>query len=450
MKKTDILIIGGGPAGIVAALTAKQNYPSKEITLIRQEQKVVIPCGIPYIFHRLTSIDQNIIPDQPLIENKIDLVVQKVVAIKPEEKTVILENNEQFQYDKLILATGSSPRIIPIPGADKDGVIFIKKDYQYLKSIRQALLAAKNVVIIGGGFIGVEIAEELSGLEKVNISIVEMLDHCLMSNFDEEFAIAAEKKLEEKGVKIYTKSKVKSIGGQDKAEYVELENGEKIEADIVIVSAGAKANVDLAKNAGLKVEERGGIWVDEYLRTSQPDILAIGDCAQTKDFITGKNVPIMLASIATSEARIAANNLYQLQDLRENKGTCGAFATSVNGLTLAAAGLTESRAKKENIDYVVGQAQAVNRHPGSLPGAQPITAKLIFSKSSERLLLGGQIMGPECVGEMINIVAIAIQQKTSIFDLLNWQIATHPLLTAAPTTYPLIIAAQDAKNKLAQ
>jgi len=445
--KTDILIIGGGPAGVVAAVTARKNYPSKQITLIRKEKRSVIPCGIPYIFHRLKSVEQNLMPDKALSDNKVDLVIGEAVKIKPEEKEVILKNNDVCGYDKLILALGSSPRLIPIPGAEKEGVWLIRKDYEYLTKFREAVLKSKKIVIIGGGFIGIEFAEELSGIDGLDISIVEMLDYCLAANFDQEFAMAAEEKIKNKEVKIYTGMKVKEIGGDKKAEYVELDNGEKLPADMVILSIGARPNIDLAKEAGIKTEEKGGIEVDEYLRTSISDIFAVGDCAQTKDFITGKNIPIMLASVAANEARIAANNLYQLRLIRENKGTVGVFSTYVDGLALGAAGLTEQKAKEEQIDYITGQAEAPNRHPGGLPGAEKIKVKLIFAKSSEGLLLGGEIMGPESVGEMINILSLAIQQKTSLFDFNTWQIATHPLLTSAPTVYPIIAAAQNALAK---
>ena len=307
---------------------------------------------------------------------------------------------------------------------------------------------SKDIVIIGGGFIGVEIADDISRIKNKNINIVELLDHCLAANFDQEFAKVAEEQLKNKGVKIYTKTKIQNIGGKERVEFVELDKGEKIPADLVIISIGAKPNIKLAKEAGINTEERGGIWVDEYLRTNIPDIFAVGDCAQTRDFVTGKNIPILLASVATSEARIAANNLYQLELIRENKGTVGVFSTKVGDLVLAAAGITENRAKKEGFDYIVGQAEAPNHHPGKLPETKSIKVKLIFAKSSENLLLGAEIMGPESISEMINILALAIQQKTSLFDFNTWQIATHPLLTSAPTVYPLIKASQEAMMKL--
>ncbi|MBU1037046.1 FAD-dependent oxidoreductase [Patescibacteria group bacterium] len=445
--KTDILIIGGGPSGIVAATTARKNYPSKQIILIRKEKQAVIPCGIPYIFYRLNSVEQNLMSDQSLSDNKINLVIGEVIEIKPREKKIIIKNGDILSYDKLILALGSEPQLIPIPGIEKRGIWLVKKDFEYLKKFRQKVLKSKKVVIIGGGFIGVEFAEELSSIKRLDISIIEKLDHCLITNFNKDFAIAAEEKLKNKGVKLFTKRTVREIGGNKEAEYVELDNGEKLPADIIILSIGAQPNIDLAKKAGIKTEEKGGIWVDEYLRTNISDVFAIGDCAQTKDFISGRNILIMLASVATTEARIVANNLYQIELVRENKGTIGVFSTYIDGLALGAVGLTEKRAKKEKIDYLIGEAEASNHHPTSLPGAEKIKVKLIFSKTSEGLLLGGEIIGPESIGEMLNILSLAIQQKVSLFDFNTWQIATHPLLTSAPTVYPIITAAQDALVK---
>ena len=448
MKKVDVLIIGGGPAGVVAAVTAKKRYPEKEIALIRKTEKAIIPCGIPYIFSRLSSVEDNLMPDAPLKNNGINLIIDQVIKIEPSEKKVILEKGKELFYDKLILALGSEAHLIPLSGIEKEGVWLIKKDYDYLVKLREAVLKAKNIVIVGGGFIGVEIADDISRIKNKNINIVELLDHCLAANFDQEFAKVAEEQLKNKGVKIYTKTKIQNIGGKERVEFVELDKGEKIPADLVIISIGAKPNIKLAKEAGINTEERGGIWVDEYLRTNIPDIFAVGDCAQTRDFVTGKNIPILLASVATSEARIAANNLYQLELIRENKGTVGVFSTKVGDLVLAAAGITENRAKKEGFDYIVGQAEAPNHHPGKLPETKSIKVKLIFAKYSENLLLGAEIMGPESISEMINILALAIQQKTSLFDFNTWQIATHPLLTSAPTVYPLIKASQEAMMKL--
>ena len=448
MAKTDILIIGGGPAGVTCALTARKNYPDKEIVLVRDREKSVIPCGIPYIFYRLKSAEEDILPDKILEDNDIKLLIQKAVEILIDNKKVRFENGKEIEYEKLVLATGSEPVFVPIKGVDKKGVFVIKKDLNYLKELREAVLEAKNIVIIGGGFIGVEVAEEISSIKGKNISIVERGSHCLETNFDKEFTKVVEEKLKEKGVKLYTGKVVEEIEGGEKVEYVRLNTKEKLPCDLILLSIGARPNIQLAKTAGIRVVEKGGIWVDEYLRTNIGDIFAVGDCAQTKDFFTRKDVPIMLASTACNEARIAGSNLYKIQNLKENKGTLGAFSTSILGVGLGAAGMTEKIAKKEKFDYVVGKAEIVNRHPGKLPGAESIFIKLIFLAGSEGYLLGGEVMGPESIGETVNIISLLIQQKMSAFDLQTLQISTHPLLTASPISYPLIVAAQDAIKKM--
>ncbi len=441
--ETDILIIGGGPAGLVAAVTARKNNSQKKITLIRKNKEGPIPCGIPYIFSRLDSVDKNLMTDQPLTDARVDLIINQAIKVDTKNKKVVLKDNQEWSYEKLIIATGSQSVLIPVPGANLAGVWQVKKDCSYLKKMRQTLTKAKNIVIIGGGFIGVELAEELASFKEKNIYIIEMLGRCLATNFDNEFTQAAEKKLKEKGVNIYTDSKVARISGQKKVEYVELADGKKIPTDQVIISIGARPNVELAKSAGIKIEERGGIWVDEYMKTNIPDILAVGDCAQTKDMLTRKNTLVMLASVACFEARIAAANLYEPKI--KNKGTVGAFSTYLNGLALAAVGFIEERAKNEGIDIIVGKAEVPNHHPGHLPNTQSITVKLIFSKK-DKILIGGEIMGPASVGEMINILSLAVQKRITAGELSNLQFATHPLLTPAPTCYPLIVAASNLKT----
>jgi pyruvate/2-oxoglutarate dehydrogenase complex dihydrolipoamide dehydrogenase (E3) component len=443
MIKTDILIIGGGPAGIVSAATARKNNADKKITLIRENKKEVIPCGIPYIFNRLDSVEKNLMPDKSLKTNKIDLLIDKAVKIDTSKKIVNSQSDKKINYNKLIIATGSKPVLIPIKGIDKKGVWQIKKDFEYLKKLREAVLKSKNIMIIGGGFIGVEIAEELSSIKKLNISIIEKLNHCLITTFDKEFAATAEEKVKQKGVKIFASAAVKEIIGKNKVESVKLDNGKNIPADLVILSIGTRPDVALVEETKIKLGNYNGIWVDKYMRTNIPDVFAIGDCAETKDFFTGKSIPIMLASTAVTEARIAGANLYQLKNLRKNKGTITAFSTYVDGLVLGGTGITENRARQENFNVIVGASKCPNHHPKNLPNTESIKVKLIFSKTS-KTLLGGQIIGPESASEMINILALAVQKEMTVYDFETLQISTHPLLTASPTIYPLIAAAQNA------
>ena len=446
MDKTDILIIGGGPAGIVAAVTARKSNLTKKIVLVREKEKSIIPCGIPYIFNRLDSVEKDLMPDKPLERNNIDLLIDEAIKIDTTNKKVFFKSGNELTFEKLILATGSKPTLIPIEGIDKKGVWHIKKDFEYLKEFRKAVLKSKKIVILGGGFIGVELAEELSSFKGLDISIVEKLEHCLITSFDEEFCIVAEEKLKEKGVKIHTNTLVEKIVGKNKVESVKLKD-KKIPADLVILSIGAKPNAELAKKAGTKLGKYGGIEVNEYMETSSKDVFAIGDCAETKGLLTKKYIPVMLASTACHEARIASANLYKRRKLIKNDGTLSVFSTFVNGLAIGIAGLSERRCKEEGLDIITGKSEAPNHHPSALPNTQNIKVKLIFSRNSGRLL-GGQIIGPESIGEMLNILALAIQKETTIYNLDVLQIATHPLLTASPTIYPLISAAYSALTKM--
>ena len=442
MTKTDILIIGGGPAGMVAAVVTRKNNPDKKITLVRETEKCVVPCGLPYIFNRLPAVEKDMMPDKAYEANKINLIIGEAVKVDSQNKKVLLKNGEEISCEKLVLATGSSPAMIPIKGVELGGVYQIKKDIKYLEKLREAILKAKNIVIIGGGFIGTELAEELSSIKNKNISIVEILNHCLIANFDEEFAMAGENKIKEKGVELYFKTAVEEIIGGNKVEKVKLNNDEEIPADLVIMAVGARPNIKLAEKAGIKIIEKGGIWVDEFMQTNIPDIFAIGDCAETKSFFTGKNSLVMLASVACYEARIAGANLYrEKKDLIKNNGTVAAFSTYLDRLVLGAVGLNETTAKKENIKIIIGESEAPSHHPGTLPNTEIIKVKLVFEKSS-KILLGGQITGPESVAEMINLIAVAVQQKMTARELENLQVATHPLITAPPTAYPVIKAAE--------
>lgn len=179
------------------------------------------------------------------------------------------------------------------------------------------------------------------------------------------------------------------------------------------------------------------------MRTVDPDIFAIGDCAGKRDFFTRKDAPIMLASVATAEARIAGANLYQLKVLREIKGTIGVFSTYVGGLVLGSAGLTENKAKQEGFDVISGKAEVVDKHPSAMPGVHNMLVKLVFSKESQALL-GGQVAGGMSCGELINAIGIAVQKRFTITELETLQIATHPCLTSSPITYPLVLASQNA------
>ncbi|MBT1247603.1 MULTISPECIES: FAD-dependent oxidoreductase [unclassified Thermosipho (in: thermotogales)] len=440
-QKYNVITIGGSAAGIVAATTGKCCYPDKSFLMIRKEKDAMVPCGIPYVFGFLGTTEKNIIPLAPIEKAGIDFLQDEVIKIDRKEKKIFTKNGNEFEYEKLILATGSKPFIPNIPGKDLENVFYVPKNKEYLDKMLEALKGLNKIVVIGAGFIGVEISDQLAHIGK-DVTLVEILPHILGKAFDSDIASIAQKELESMGIKVLTNTKVTEITGSDRVEEVKLENNEILKADAVIFATGYTPNSELAKNMGLELNKYNAIRVDSYMRTSDPDIFAIGDCAQKVDFITRKSVSIMLASTATSEARIAGMNLYKLSTVRSFLGTIGIFSTKIGNKVFASAGLTEEEALKNNFDVKTGYFEGVDKHPGSLPNTNKQIVKLIVSKESD-IIIGGEVVGGDSAGELINVIGMAIQKNTSITELFISQIGTHPLLTSAPTAYPLIKAAQN-------
>ncbi len=243
MRKTDILVIGGSAAGATAALTARRHYPEKEVTLMRQETVVPIPCGIPYIFGTIGSPSKNVMPDAPLEKEDVKIAVEKVESLDL-ARQVVRTSEGEFGYERLILATGSVPARIPVPGADKDGVFPIFKDMAHLEELQQKLQSATHVVVIGGGFIGIEFADEIQKIGGKTVTVLEIAAHCLSLAYDEEFCIEMENALQARGVQIRTKARVAEILGNGRVESVRLSDGALIPAEVVILGVGSASTDD--------------------------------------------------------------------------------------------------------------------------------------------------------------------------------------------------------------
>jgi len=443
----NVIIVGGGPAGIITALTAKSVYPDISVCLVKEIGDGVIPCAIPYMMHTLSDPKQNTMGNMPLEKAGIDIIVGRVITFDPKARSVTLESGQVLSYERLVLATGTESVIPPIPGIEKEGVFSIRKSLSAMTKLRQKVHQAKSVAIIGGGFIGAEFADELSHESKVDVHLIEIMPKLLVTAFDDEFCDEVATVLGSKGIHTHCGNRVASIDGHRQVKSVTLDSGGKIQADMVLVSTGARPATDLAHKAGVRLAENGSIWVDEYMRTDAEDVFAVGDCAVKRDFFTRKAAPVWLASTATAEARNAGTNIYGIRVLHQIQGTIAAFSTKIGGFSFASAGMTCRACQKEGFRYVTGTAAAPDRHPGMLPGSSELKVKLIFADRSG-VILGGQMSGGPSVGELINMIALAIQKKVTVRELDMLQIATHPLLTSAPTVHPVINAAHQALAKL--
>lgn len=437
-KSVDIVVVGGSAAGVTAAITARRHYPSKTVLLVRKEAKVSIPCGIPYICGTVGSPENNLIPDAALEKEQVEILVSEATAIDRERKHVVTPADE-IAYDRLIVATGSVPATPPIPGVEKAGIFTILKDVEHLRKMQEHLKSARDIVVVGGGFIGIEFADEIRKMGGKTITIVEIASHCLSLSYDEEFCVEAEQVIRTNGITIHTSSKVTGFTGNGHVTGVQLSNGQILKADAVILGTGSKANAELAKAAGLRIGSTGAIDVDRAMRTSDRHIFACGDCAEKVSFFGGGHSTLKLASIATSEARIAGANLFGIT--RENSGTVGVWSTALGDFALGTAGLTETMAKAWGYDTVVALVEGPNRHPAGMPGGAKTKVKLVFECNSG-VLLGGQVRGNSSAGEMINAISACVQRRMTAEDIAMFQMGTHPALTASPIVYPLVNAAE--------
>ena len=438
MKKADVVILGG-LSGISAGISCRRHYPDKKVVLIRKEGTVLIPCGIPYIFGTVGGPENNVIPDGLLENNGIELVTDEALNLDRDKKIVYLKDNEEIEYDKLIFATGSEPVIPPIPGIDKENVFPVKKEFDYLKKVLREMNEVKDVVIIGGGFIGVEFADECRKTRDVNVTVVEMQSHCLKLAMDNEYCDEAKSQLEDAGVEVITEDRVVSLNGGEAVESVRLASGKELKADLVILGIGCVPNSKLAEKAGLELGFRKGIKVDRFMRSyTDPNIFACGDCCTKESFFDGKPSGVMLASVATSEARIAGANLFS--PVHHSCGVISVFATVINGRAFGVAGLTERVARENKKAIIVAEAAAPDTHPGGMPDSTMLKVKLIFAKDTG-ILLGGSVSGGKSTGEMVNVLSACILHHMTANDIVMFQMGTHPALTSSPIAYPIVNAA---------
>ncbi|MFZ7131675.1 MAG: CoA-disulfide reductase [Eubacteriales bacterium] len=430
-----VLIVGGVAGGASAAARLRRNDENAEIIMFERGEYISFAnCGLPYYIGNIIEERDALLVETPEEMNKrfkIDVRVNnEVVSIDRDNKKVQVKNlktGEEYSesYDKLILSPGSSPLKPPIPGIDAPNIFTIWnipdtdaiKNYVDTKEIKKA-------AVVGGGFIGLEMAENLHELG-YEVSIVELADQ-VMAPIDYEMAQILHKNIATNGVDLRLNDGVKEFNYKDGVTEITLNSGNKIDADIVILSIGVRPNSKLAKDSGLKINDRGGIIVDSTLKTSDEDIYAVGDVIEVEDFVNGGKTMVPLAGPANKQGRIAANNIAGINDVY--KGTQGTSVAKVFDFTVSSTGANEKTlkrlGKKYGEDYLVAYAHN-NNHAGYYPGSSKINMKIIFEKEGGKIL-GVQAVGMDGVEKRVDVIATAMRYDGTVYNLADLELAYAP------------------------
>lgn len=456
-----VLIIGGVAAGPKAASKIIRMNPQADITIIEKGEFLSYAgCGLPYYVSGEIKEQKNLMEtpagtlrDSAFFQDVKNLHVKnrtEALEIDRENKKVRIKELDSgteswIAYDKLVIASGAEPVIPPIPGIDKRNVFTLHgvNDAEGIKSLLK-LQKARDVVVIGGGLIGVETTEALVS-HGCRVTIVEMLPR-LLGILDWEIARLIEQHLEAKGVKVMTKTKALSLDtveGQDPGIVNEVRTDQGgVPADMVILAIGVRPNIKLAKQAGFNIGEKTkAIQVDDHMRTSDPDIYAAGDCVESKDRLTGKPCFVPLGSTANKQGRVAGINICDGDEIFP--GVLGSTVCKVFDYCVARTGLTEEMAKVEGYDTVTALAPAPDR-AHYMPQARPLFLKIVADKRTGRLL-GVQATGPGDGAKRIDVAATAITAGMTLDQVANLDLSYAPPYSSAMDN--LITAANVARNK---
>lgn len=447
------LIIGGVAGGATVAARLRRLDEKADVILFERGEYVSYAnCGLPYYIGNTIKERGKLFVQTAegfRARFRIDIRTrQEVTRIAPERKAVEVRNlitGETYteNYDKLVLSPGAEPLRPRIPGVD-DERIFTLRNVPDTDRIKEYALkrGAKAAVVIGGGFIGLEMAENLRHLG-LRTTIVEMADQ-VMTPIDFPMAAIVHQHLIQQGIHLILKDGVDHFErNEGQPLTVCLNSGKRVEADLVILSIGVRPETKLAQEAGLKLGDLGGIAVDDHLRTSDPDIYALGDAIEVNHLVTGGKAKIPLAGPANKQGRIVADNI-ALGDKSVYKGSIGTSIAQVFDLTVAATGANAKLLDREGIPYVASYTHSAS-HAGYYPGATMLALKLLFSPTDGRLL-GAQIVGSEGVDKRIEMLAQTIQRGGTIADLTELEHAYAPPYSSAKD--PVNMAGFVAENIL--
>ncbi len=446
-----LLIIGGVAGGATAAARARRVDEAADIILFERGEYISFAnCGLPYyIGNIITKRESLLVITATALRARYRLDIRQfseVTEINRLTKEVTVKDLKRGRiytekYDKIILSPGAEPVKPPLEGINLENIFSLRSipDSDKIKACVDTK-KPESAVIVGGGFIGLEMAENLAHMG-VKVTIIEMLDQ-VMAPIDYEMAAIVHAHLKEKGVSLILGDGVKSFSKAESRIKVITGKGVETVCDMVLLSIGIRPENRLAKEAGLEIGKRGGIIVDSGMRTSDPDIFAAGDAVEIKDFISGYPVMTALAGPANKQARIAADNA--MGRTAVFRGTIGTAVAKVFDLTVASTGYNEKTLKQYNIPYMTSYTHS-NSHAGYYPDAKMMAIKLIFTPGSGKIL-GAQIIGSEGVDKRIDVTATAIHGSMTVYDLEELELAYAPPYSSAKD--PINIAGFVAANIL--
>lgn len=438
-----IVIIGGVAAGASAAARLRRLDEEADILMFERGQDISFAnCGLPYYVGGVIAKKNRLLVQTPRAMARrfaIDVrVLTEVQEIIPAEKRVVahdLGSGEMYSenYDYLILCPGAQPIVPDIPGINRPNVYTVRNipDSEKIKAHVEES-GVRNVVILGAGFIGMEMAEMMQ-LRGLNVTVVEAGSQ-ILGILDPEMAHLAEKYVASEGVKFIKGDIPVELAGDPAVDKVILQSGTEIPADLVILGIGVRPETWLAEQAGLKLGETGGILVDEYLRTSDPFIFAAGDAIQVKDYVTGQDTLIPMAGPANRQGWVVANNIAGRSIAYP--GSQGTGIIKLMDLVVATTGRNEKALQRLDVKYLTCHAHP-NSHATYYPGSSQMTVKLIFS-SPEGRILGAQVVGFDNVDKTIDALATAIRAKMTVYDLQDLELAYAPPFSSAKTPVNLV------------
>lgn len=430
-----LVIVGGVAGGASAAARARRLSEQSQIVLVERGPDVSFAnCGLPYhIGGEIADRSKLLVVTPERLRARFNLDVRvrsSVESINRAEKTVRireLESGREYDepYDKLILAPGAAPLRPPIPGIDLPG-IFTLRNLQDMDRIKTAFHeGVREAVVVGAGFIGLELVENFVRLG-ISTTVVELQDQ-LLPPFDKEMTTPLTQTLAAKGVSLVLGESADVFETSAQGLIVRLKSGKRLEAQLVILGIGVRPENKLAVDAGLEVGPRGGIRVNEFLQTSDPDIYAVGDAIEVQDFVLGGPTQIPLAGPANRQGRIAADNACGRQS--RYRGTQGTAILGLFGQVAAMTGESEKSLQRSKQPYKIVYVHPAN-HAGYYPGAEGMTLKLLFAPDSGRIL-GAQAVGGQGVDKRIDVLAVAIQARMTVFDLEEMELAYAPQFGSA-------------------